>query len=140
MKIGVTALVASGLFLTSCSPENTANEPDMEIVRGGATDKSAAEIAYEQANARMHEGMGVIDPDPDIAFMQGMIPHHQGAVDMAEIVLEYGKDPETRALAETIIASQTKEIAQMREWLEKHDAVPVKKIPAGSDSQDHTNH
>lgn len=140
MKAMVTTLLISGLFLVSCSAENTANEPDMEIVRGDVVDKSPAEIAYEEANVKMHKGMGVIDPDPDIAFMQGMIPHHQGAVDMAEIVLEYGKDPETRALAQQIITSQNKEIAQMREWLEKNDAVPVEKPTTSADSQDHAGH
>jgi uncharacterized protein (DUF305 family) len=49
-----------------------------------------------------------------------MIPHHQGAIDMAEIVLKYGKDPETRKLAEEIVKTQTAEIAFMREWLAKH--------------------
>ena len=81
MKIGATTFSVCVLFLAGCSPENTANEPDMEIVRGDVSDKNEAEIAYEEANAKMHQGMGVIDPDPDIAFMQGMIPHHQGAVE-----------------------------------------------------------
>lgn len=112
----------------------------MEIVRGDVTDKSPAEIAYEEANAKMHKGMGIIDPDPDIAFMQGMIPHHEGAVDMAEIVLKYGKDPETKALAQQIIESQRKEIAQMREWLKKHDAMPAKKSTTSAYPQDHSDH
>ena len=59
---------------------------------------------------------------------------------MAEIVLKYGKDPETRALAETIIESQTKEIAQMREWLEKHDAVPVKQSSSSAEPMNHSDH
>lgn len=85
-----------------------------------APPKNEATLAYEAANARMHDGMNAaLTGDPDIDFMQGMIPHHQGAIDMAEIVLKYGKDPETRKLAEEIIAAQTKEIAQMKAWLEK---------------------
>ncbi len=54
----------------------------------------------------------------DRAFAEQMIPHHQGAVDMAEIALERAERPELRALAETIIASQEAEIAQLREALE----------------------
>jgi uncharacterized protein (DUF305 family) len=49
-----------------------------------------------------------------------MIPHHQGAIDMAEVVLEYGKDPEIKALPGAIVAAQEKEIAEMKDWLAKH--------------------
>ena len=85
--------------------------------------KSEATRAYEAANARMHDGMNAaLTGDADVDFMKGMIPHHQGAIDMAEIVLKYGKDAETRKLAEEIIEAQTKEIALMKEWLAKRGA------------------
>lgn len=78
-----------------------------------------AQKAYAAANAKMHQGMGNIPADADEAFMAGMIPHHQGAVDMAEIVLKHGKNPETRALAQAVIKAQKAEIAQMEVWLKK---------------------
>lgn len=56
--------------------------------------------------------------DADVDFLAMMIPHHQGAVDMARLVLIHGKDPLTRRLAEEIIASQNTEIAAMRARLE----------------------
>jgi len=51
----------------------------------------------------------------DVDFLAMMIPHHEGAVEMARLVLIHGKDPLTRRLAEEIIASQTSEIAAMKQ-------------------------
>ncbi|CAA9316590.1 MAG: hypothetical protein AVDCRST_MAG90-774 [uncultured Microvirga sp.] len=67
---------------------------------------------------RMRSMMDAMDAaptsgDPDRAFLAMMIPHHQGAVDMARLVLVHGRDPLTRQLAEEVIASQTTEIASL---------------------------
>ena len=56
----------------------------------------------------------------DQNFVAGMLPHHTGAVDMARVELKYGKDPEMLRLASRIIATQRKEIAQMRAWQARH--------------------
>jgi Domain of unknown function (DUF305) len=55
--------------------------------------------------------------DVDVDFLAMMVPHHEGAVDMARLVLEHGRDPATRMLAEEIIAGQTIEIESMRRRL-----------------------
>lgn len=52
----------------------------------------------------------------DRAFIDAMIPHHQGAVAMAKQLLEHGEQPGLRKLGTDIIGAQTKEIAQMRAW------------------------
>lgn len=85
---------------------------------------STMTVEYMKAMDDMHKPMmdGIMEQDPDVAFVKGMIPHHQGAIDMAKIELKYGKDPEIRALAEEVIKTQEKEIEFMKQWLEKYQA------------------
>jgi uncharacterized protein (DUF305 family) len=80
-----------------------------------------ATTAYKAANDKMHKDMGIaFTGDANADFVRGMIPHHQGAIDMAKVMLAHGKDPELKKLATGIIADQEKEIAFMRDWLKKN--------------------
>ena len=89
----------------------------------------------DESMHRMHSGMegAPRTGDPDRDFVTQMIPHHQGAVDMARILLVHGADPELRQLAKGIIAEQQNEIQLMRAWLERHPprapATPSKESP-----------
>ena len=87
-----------------------------------STDTQQMHKDYMAPMAGMGDAMhqGVMAKDPDVAFAQGMLPHHQGAVEMARVELKYGKDPQMRKLAESIIAAQEAEIKQLQSWLQAH--------------------
>lgn len=77
--------------------------------------------AFEVANQKMHAAMSIpYTGDADVDFVNGMVAHHQGAIDMAKVELQYGKDPEMRKLAEDIIKAQEPEITAMNASLAKH--------------------
>ncbi len=82
----------------------------------GAADGS--DQAMMDGMGRMNRAMRAVPMtgDPDRDFVAMMIPHHQGAISMAEVELRYGHDPALRRLADAIIAAQRKEIATMRRW------------------------
>jgi uncharacterized protein (DUF305 family) len=95
---------------------------------------SPAAQAFAAANARMHKDMSItFSGNADVDFARGMIPHHQGAIDMAEIVLKFGKDAEVAKLARNIIAAQQAEIAQMQAWIARNGS-----LPAGPDAASST--
>jgi hypothetical protein len=87
-----------------------------------AAGMSEATQAYMTAMKMMDGPMmqGAQIADPDVAFVRAMIPHHQGAIDMARAVLKYGKDDRVKEWANQIIKAQEAEIAAMQDWLTQH--------------------
>ncbi|MGD0884434.1 MAG: DUF305 domain-containing protein [Thermodesulfovibrionales bacterium] len=82
----------------------------------GASTKESFQQLMDEAMTSMDRGMenAPMTGDPDHDFAAMMIPHHQGAVDMAKVELLYGKDPVLRRLAQEIIVTQEQEIEVMR--------------------------
>ncbi len=85
-------------------PPELANDP-ATVASAAAMDKMMADMMVPYTG------------DPDIDFARGMIPHHQAAIDMAKIQLEFGTDPGMRELGEAIIAAQESEIATLKAFL-----------------------
>lgn len=72
---------------------------------------------------QMHAVMHSVEPsgNSDTDFVRLMLPHHQGAIDMAKTELMRGKDPEIRRLAQEIITDQQSEIMLMQLWYKQHE-------------------
>ena len=139
MNTFTTAAAATAALLTLFSPAQAQDAP-MQGMAGAATLPEAclakaAPAGHNMApampdmgehQAAMMEGMmatsdqmmqGVMADDPDIAFACGMIPHHQAAINMAKVELEYGDDQTMKDMAQMIIDAQTKEIEQLTSWI-----------------------
>jgi len=85
-------------------------------------DLQAHQKASMEGMMRMDRDMmqGMMQTDADVAFVCGMIAHHQGAIAMAETEIEYGDDAWAKELAQKIIDAQTQEILEMKTWLEEN--------------------
>lgn len=119
-SLGVAAMLALSPLAEAGSHGDEHAHGDHQMDDQAHADDPAVQ-AYREANERMHEGMmGGFTGDADVDFARGMIPHHQGAIDMANIVLEHGEDEALQQLAREIIDAQEEEIAFLEAWLEEH--------------------
>jgi uncharacterized protein (DUF305 family) len=120
----IMTAIGTAAFAQHAHQPGSATDPAAQKVTDDMATKdsdAASTKAYKEAHAKMmHDMHQTYTGNADIDFMNGMIPHHQGAIDMAKVLLKYGKDAQTRKLAEQIIADQEKEIALMQAWLRRN--------------------
>ncbi|WP_308027882.1 CopM family metallochaperone [Neisseria bergeri] len=121
MKKLMTFITLSAVAISNYAQAN--EQPHQAHMNMQMSTGSAMQQELMQGMNQMHQDMMAAAQykDPDVAFAAGMLPHHIGAVKMAEVELKYGKDPEMRKLAENIINAQQAEIEQMQKWLKAHN-------------------
>ena len=117
----MTFITLSAVAISNYAQAN--EQPHQAHMNMSMSTDSAMQQELMQGMNQMHQDMMAAAQykDPDVAFAAGMLPHHIGAVKMAEVELKYGKDPEMRKLAEDIINAQQAEIEQMQKWLKAHN-------------------
>lgn len=94
----------------------------MLTMKAGA-EMSEADRGYMKSMQAMQQTLMKIEMTGDASgdFVRMMIPHHQSAIDMVDVLLaQKDVDPEVRKMAEAMRAAQAKEIVEMQKWLEKH--------------------
>jgi uncharacterized protein (DUF305 family) len=121
----VATLLVQPVFAQQAGTPEQASSAAMSGMAGGQVQSlgksSPADQAMTAGMAKMNQAMSAapMTGDPDRDFVAMMMPHHQGAIDMARVELQYGKDPELRRLASGITAQQ-REIQEMRRWQAEH--------------------
>ena len=108
-------------FTASAQPAGAPPAEHSGMSHSAEASPSPSTHAFQQGGEKMMKDMDApYTGNADKDFVAHMIPHHEGAVSMAEVQLKYGKDPELRKMARDIIKAQQQEIAFMKKWQAKH--------------------
>jgi uncharacterized protein (DUF305 family) len=118
----VLACMTLAIAALPANAQQSASMPGMNMSSSAGSGSGPSTPAFKEAEERMMKGMSAPEytGDADKDFVSHMIPHHQGAIEMAEVELKYGKDPELKRLAKNIINAQHDEIGFMQRWQAKH--------------------
>lgn len=102
-----------------CRQAGTEQMSGMDTPKMDASGMDEAHQAYMASMTKMEPAMmeGIKAKDADVAFICGMIAHHQGAIDMAEVELKYGDNADAKKKAQMVIDAQKKEIKDYTKWL-----------------------
>ncbi|MEO0013544.1 MAG: hypothetical protein RLZZ535_1933 [Cyanobacteriota bacterium] len=136
IKTGLLALTYIGVatLTIACSPGSNQSQALNTQVTETSNKQEIKQTGdmMENGNGMSHDmsmDLGPADADYDLRFIDGMLMHHQGAVNMAEEALSKSQRPEIKKLAQDIIAAQNREISQMKEWrtawYPKADSTPM---------------
>ncbi|MEH1792167.1 DUF305 domain-containing protein [Nostoc sp.] len=110
LALTFSAIASVGGLITGCTSTASQNQSQgPEATATTANDK-------QMMNHSMGMDLGPADTNFDLRFIDAMIPHHQGAVEMAKEAQVKSKRPEIKKLADNIIKSQNQEITQMKQW------------------------
>ncbi|MBD2068959.1 DUF305 domain-containing protein [Leptolyngbya sp. FACHB-671] len=104
------SLTVLSFGLAACSPSESSTQPEV------SQESSTAMEGMDHGGHAMNMDLGPADESFDLRFIDAMILHHQGAVEMAQTALEQSSRDEIKQLSQTIIAAQEQEIQQMQEW------------------------
>lgn len=138
LLLGMVLAASPALAQGQGQPGSPMGGPPMQGHPGGMTQQDMkrqnmpqdpASRAYMDSMRTMNRSMmgRRMTGDADRDFASMMIAHHQGAIDMARVELQHGKDPALKAMAQKVIDDQSKEIKDLQDWLSQHPAQAARK-------------